>query len=61
MASIMRALLAALLLLPMVRTQEHLLHDQPEPQAPLSPHPKEPLSSGCPQPSQYLHWAIQHR
>lgn len=58
MASIVQASLAALLLLPMVRTQERLLHDQLEPQAHPSPHPKEPLSSGGPQPSQYLLWTI---
>lgn len=58
MASIVRASLAALLLLPMVRTQEPPLHDQLEPQAHLSPHPKEPVSFGFPQPSQYPHWTI---
>lgn len=40
MARIVQASLAALLLLPMVRAQDPLLPDQLEPQAHLSPHPR---------------------
>lgn len=51
MASIVQASLAALLLLPMVRAQDPPLHNQLEPQAHLSSHPRQPVSFVYSQPS----------